>query len=309
MSLRLAAVVFAGGVGLGLLVYLPMRRDLRSLGRQFGIDRWVAWSCYVLSVAGVASVTAAGGSLPENEFLTVGLWAVYFPGWFGLAYAASNYGLYRRLDGTPRTSTGAVSPDAGRVAVSGTATPVDATATTPLFGEHAVCYTWSVEEHRRLPRVGWYTAGLGQGRVPFRVDDGSGRLLVVPDGAELRLAAGISSRQVDADETPPADAVEFLATEGVGFDPTETTHRYEERYVPEGETVYVLGTARSPDPRAYPTETALVDRGDPFVVGTGPVEQATGRLGRTIRAAGAGGAAAVVLGYLGQLLAAGVTPV
>lgn len=309
MALGLAAIVFVGGIGLGVFVYLPMRRELQSLGRQFGIDRWVAWGLFALSIAGIALVTAVSGSLPENDFLTLGVIVLYMVGWFGLAYAVSNYRLHRVLQALGRTETGAVSSEAGRVAVSGVATAVDRSGTTPFLGQDALCYSWAIDVHRYLPYAGWYTTAIGQGGVPFRVDDGSGPVLIVPDEAEFRIASTIRTRQVDADESPPATALDSLVDQDVGDAVTETTHRYEERFVPEDETVYVLGTSRSPDAGLAAGDSPVIDGGDPFVIGTGHVDTVRRRLGRTVRVAGLGGTLAVLSGYLGQLLASGVTPV
>lgn len=303
MALAPALLVFAGGLALAAFAYVPMRRDLRSLGRQFGIRGRVGWGCYTLAVAGVASVAALRGTLPPNDFLTAGLWALYFPGWLGLAYAAGNYPLYRRLRAANRPATGAITPDDGLVAVSGEVTPVEGPATTPLLDEPAVCHTWTVEKYGWVPRRGWSTVALGQGCVPFDLDDGSGPVRVEPAGAELR-PVGVDTRQVDAEESLPAHAVAFL--EGAAdFDPTGTTHRYEERRLEPGETAYALGHPNS----GGDGEVATLAAADgSLLVGSGEVETVTRRLGRVVRVAGAGGAVAVGLGYVGMVLAAGAVP-
>lgn len=307
MALVPATTVFVGGMLIAAVTAVLMRQGLRSLGRQFGISKGVAWGCYTLAILGLASISALSGSLPENSVLTVGLWALYFPGWLGLTYAASNYGIHRVFRQAPARETGEITAGDGHVVVSGEVSAVDEPATTPLLGDSGLCYTWTVENRTWWPRVAWTTAALGQGGGPFTVDDGSGPVRIDPDHAELRLI-DVRTKQVDADETPATDTIEFLEDVAVGFDPSDTTHRYRERRLEAGATASVLGRPRSPEAGEHPG-TTVVDGGDPFLVAAGSAGEITTRLGRTIRAAGTVGLLGVALGYAGMVLASGSMPV
>lgn len=183
-------------------------------------------------------------------------------GCVGAVVAYGNGRTLRMLGGSGRL---APPTDGDRVAVTGVATPRDATGTTPLFGRSALCWTWRLDARNWGGSAGdkYHTVRSGHGSVPFVLDTEAGSLDVDPTDATLELG------DEHVEET---DAETFPA----GADPSAVDHewslpgdrwRHRERTLDPAATVSVLGTVEeTPD---GPT----VAEGDPFVVATGGLDR------------------------------------
>jgi hypothetical protein len=131
----------------------------------------------------------------------------------------------------------------------------------PFFGGAAVAWEWTVEAKNRHGtdyegRRAWTRARTGQGGVPFRLDDGSGPVVVDPAEARLDIS-GRTTEERDPDDPPGRAAdVADLDTGGERF-------RFNERSPAPGETVTVLGTAREREDSVVVSATA---DGPAFVV-------------------------------------------
>ena len=78
----------------------------------------------------------------------------------------------------------------GPVEITGTAVPDDdaGTVTAPFTGSECLAYTYEVEELRSSGKhSNWETLDQGQAGVDFVVDDGTDRVRVNPDGADVRF--------------------------------------------------------------------------------------------------------------------------
>lgn len=145
----------------------------------------------------------------------------------------------------------------GPVEVEGRAVPDDdqGTVTAPFTGATCLAYTYEVEELRSSGKnSSWHTLDEGMGGVDFLVDDGTGRVRVDPDGADVRFEAHSVTvspgtelpdrlaRYVDATDAVDRQdgSVNLLVTEIN----TGNKQRFTERRLDVGETVYVYGQAR-----------------------------------------------------------------
>ncbi|MFC6757426.1 MULTISPECIES: hypothetical protein [Haloarcula] len=87
----------------------------------------------------------------------------------------------------------------------------DGTVESPLTGTRCLAYSYKVEEYlREGGNMNWATVGAGMDGVEFVVDDGTGRVVVDPDGADINCQP--HSERVRSGRKPPnvSDAVEFI---------------------------------------------------------------------------------------------------
>ena len=130
----------------------------------------------------------------------------------------------------------------------------DGTVEAPFTGSRCLAYTYEVEELRSSGKSqSWETLDTGMGGVDFVVDDGTGRVLVDPDGADIHLES-------HAVTIPPhTELPERIARYVAGTDAVDrqdgvvdlkitqlevgNKQRFTERRLDVGETVYVYGQA------------------------------------------------------------------
>jgi len=125
----------------------------------------------------------------------------------------------------------------------------------PLTGRPCVYYIAMVEEQRSTGRsTYWRTIASETRGVPFMLEDGTGRAIVDPNGAQVALDFDGNSKSGTFNNADPVQEA-FLAkhgqkSEGWVFN---KTLRYREAMIEVGETVAVLGSGvREPDPNAQP---------------------------------------------------------
>ena len=152
----------------------------------------------------------------------------------------------------------------GSVEVTGTVTPADGVLEAPFTETSCVAYEYAVEEKRTrsssagkrtTTRTEWTEVDSGSRVAPFRLEDDTGRVLVDPAGADLRLSAEGAIR-VRGGEIPPEPIASFVReneavsdeNRSIGIGPLEFAtgrdRRYRERRLDVGEIGHVLGTAR-----------------------------------------------------------------
>ncbi|WP_276272725.1 GIDE domain-containing protein [Haloarcula litorea] len=164
----------------------------------------------------------------------------------------------------------------GPVEVEGTAAADEAgTVTAPFTGSECLAYTYEVAELRSSGKSSsWHTLDEGAAGVDFLVDDGTGRVRVDPDGADLRL--GEHSVRVSPGTELPDRLAEYVAATDAVDEQDRTVNllvtelhvgneqRFTERRLDVGESVYVYGQARRGDAPDWGS-----DRVD-AVLGAGP---------------------------------------
>ena len=135
----------------------------------------------------------------------------------------------------------------GLVEISGQAQPEENLLSAPFSGIPCVFYTYAVEERvssGKLTR--WETIAKGTSEQPFFVSDTTGRVLIVPLGAELILQDERTFRN-DWLEALPLTTIAGLNRLGISTERWmgSRTLRCRESFILPEELVYVLGTAHA----------------------------------------------------------------
>ena len=132
----------------------------------------------------------------------------------------------------------------------------DGTVEAPFTGSRCLAYTYEVEELRSSGKTqSWQTLDSGMDGVDFAVDDGTGRVLVNPEGADVHLEsqsvtvpAGtelpdrLGAYVAGTDAVEPQDRTVDLVVAEVNVG---NRQRFTERRLDVGESVYVYGLARN----------------------------------------------------------------
>lgn len=155
-------------------------------------------------------------------------------GWRALRYRAARPVPIRDLNGQRKP-----------VVVTGVARRADAVLEAPLTGRECLAYGWRVTEHRTQRGLDgsigtWGQSGGGRrDAVPFLVDDGTGTLLVDPEGATLRLAEDLVDDPIADPSAREEPGLRELGDDLMGVQ----THdrQYFESRLEDGETVTVRG--------------------------------------------------------------------
>jgi hypothetical protein len=133
----------------------------------------------------------------------------------------------------------------GLVEINGRAETETELLTTPFGGLPCVFYSYTVEEQVQSGKhTRWKTIVSGTSEQPFFVRDETGRVLVVPFGANLLLPDERASRTSWLGELPPL-AVSGLSRLGVAAQGWmgDKTLRCRESFILPNESIYVMGTA------------------------------------------------------------------
>jgi hypothetical protein len=159
-------------------------------------------------------------------FFTAGIvaFAFGFTGFFGGIYSAY---LYYYISRTPTSNVSSVSD--GTVEVQGDIKSSRETVTAPVSEEDCVAYEYEARQRINIGRGYTTVVESGGDSAPFYVDDGTGRVLVDPDGAKIDVEKTETERR-------DSDSSEYSR---------DTTLK--EKRVPTDGRIYVFGTARWSD--------------------------------------------------------------
>lgn len=202
----------------------------------------------IILTFGLASVLVAG-RIPRNEeageAFTVLIFIYYLVGF--IAYKGFvNWRKLRLIRNTPTSKIRSLAM--GTVEIKGEVRKglEDLILEAPFSGDKCLFYKYEIEEFRGTGRrKRWDTIDEGQIGVRFWVDDGTGKVIVDPEGAELELPYDNEIR-VDSEEEETQEIREFLGRNdisGPGGILADNDRRYKEYYVTPGEYVYVFGYA------------------------------------------------------------------
>jgi hypothetical protein len=148
----------------------------------------------------------------------------------------------RRVENTPTARIRSL--PLGTVEIRGTATSAEPIAA-PLSGKPVAYYEVEVEEYRRRKNhSSWVTVHREASDEPFGVDDGTGVITVLPDGAETHLPVDFQHEAVRFSDLP-SDLEAKLSSWNVRrglFGGNRL--RLTERHVDLGSAVYVYGVAQ-----------------------------------------------------------------
>lgn len=152
---------------------------------------------------------------------------------FALGFASTSaglYGIWRYYHVLTTPTSDVASVDEGTVEIEGEIEPARETVTAPVSNEDCVVYKYDAVQRRRfLSRKYSSVVESDRDGCPFYVDDGTGRVLVDPDGARIY----VDNREIER------------------FDPENSVYDREttlkEVRVPNEGHLYVFGTARWSD--------------------------------------------------------------
>jgi Zn-finger nucleic acid-binding protein len=214
-----------------------------------GIWFWVVFFGFAFVLGGLILVAGIGKAMrtaqwsqPLDQTLlylatgTVGGFGLFVYGWM----------VYQRkclIESIPTSTIRSLA--LGLVEISGRAQPEEGLLSAPFSGLPCVFYSYAVEE-----RVGsgknarWETIAKGTSEQPFFASDATGRVLVVPLGAELILPDERTYRNSWLGELPPT-TIAGLNRLGISTERWmgSKTLRCRESFILPEEQVYVLGTA------------------------------------------------------------------
>jgi Zn-finger nucleic acid-binding protein len=210
---------------------------------------WVLFFGFALALGGIILVSGIGKAMrtmqwnrPPDQILiylvagTVGGFGLFIYGWM--------IRQRKRLIESIPTST-IRSLALGLVEISGQAQPEGSLLSSPFNGLPCVFYSYSVEEHVGSGKQArWETIAKGTSEQPFFVRDTTGRVLIVPLGAELILPDERTSRSNWMGELPSSTTT-GLNRLGISTERWmgSRTLRCRESFILPDEQVYVLGTA------------------------------------------------------------------
>ncbi|UCC94876.1 MAG: hypothetical protein JSW40_08705 [Candidatus Omnitrophota bacterium] len=121
------------------------------------------------------------------------------------------------------------------------------TLKSPLTGTECVFYRYTVERYESRGRSGrWVVTAKGDSfSCPFWLDDGTGRIMLLPAGAELMLPVDYEFR-TGWGKTLSPHLTTFMEKNYIRYRGLFGTHtlRFREWYIQPNQSMYVLGTAK-----------------------------------------------------------------
>jgi hypothetical protein len=174
-------------------------------------------------------------------------------GCFGGGLAAFFWGLRcfqrkRLMQNTPTSKVEAVA--LGLAELCGRAVP-QKTLQSPVEQLPCVYWRYKVEELRRSGKSNhWATIDSGEERVPFYIEDATGKILVVPVGATIDIPKDL---QVEPPKFPLRSELsprifEFAEQKGIELDGVFTRRkRFTEWMIAPGDPLFVFGTVVAPE--------------------------------------------------------------
>lgn len=138
------------------------------------------------------------------------------------------------------------------VALSGTARAIGEPIRSPFEDKDSVLCTWKIKRPGAGNNGGWATVASGQEYDPFVLDDGTGEIIVDPNGAEWTLEKE-SVQRTDTDTPPPQPVRKWLSENDMeplaeAESPQHKNRRFQERRLDDGEEVSVYGPVKQGPP-------------------------------------------------------------
>jgi len=175
--------------------------------------------------------------------------AIYFVsalgGLLGLAFSYNTVGKIIRILRTPTSEIGSLQLDE-QVEIIGKADS-ETTVTSPITKKNCVLWQVEVSEKRSSGKSShWVTVYKNTSTSPFDIYDGTGKVRIYPDRLtelilrdDVRKTSGIFTSLDEQVET----ALKDLGIDTKGFWNFNKNMRVHERYIEQGDQIYVLGKA------------------------------------------------------------------
>lgn len=267
-----------------------------------GIWFWALFFGLALAIGGIVFVAGIGKTMettrwsrpPDQLFFYLATGAL---GGLGLCVYGWILRQRKRLIESIPTAT-IRSLALGLVEIEGLTQPEEGLLSSPFSGVPCVFYSYAIEEHVGSGKhARWETVAKGTSEQPFFVRDTTGRVLVVPLGAELILPDERTYRNDWLGELPPT-ALAGLNRLGVSTNRRigNKTLRCRETFIQPEEWVYVLGTAQEqPGAKELVENSARLyigsSRDHEFIISDRSEKDLLSRLGWQVLAYGIGGLA------------------
>jgi hypothetical protein len=149
----------------------------------------------------------------------------------------------RRIENTPTSNIRSM--PMGSVEVEGVAR-IEEPLHAPFSDKPVAYYEIEIEEYRGSGKNSrWVTIYEEASEDPFYLDDGTGQVLVIPQGAELRLRKAFEYKNDTFSGVPP-HLERFLSSQNLrgGFFGRWRSLCFTERHIQTGQLVYVYGVAQ-----------------------------------------------------------------
>jgi hypothetical protein len=174
--------------------------------------------------------------------------------------------LRRAVEDTPTSKLRSLAM--GKAEAKGLGLALDAPAIGPFSGEACLWFRWLVEEERTSTdskgntSKTWVMLAKGESLQPFQLDDGSGRMTVLPAGAEIDAPRLFSYSDGGLfSGSPPAGPLYGDYRGGMLM----PRRRFTEWRLDEGLPLYILGVAR-PAGQGLPVALGRGRAGEPFYI-------------------------------------------
>jgi len=120
----------------------------------------------------------------------------------------------------------------------------------PFTGADCVFYRYTVERYQGSGKSArWVTVAKGDSSsCPFLIDDGTGKIRIFPQAAELVMPMDYNFTSMWLKPITP-NLIDFMQRNGISYRGFlgNCQMRFREWYITENENVYVLGTANKPN--------------------------------------------------------------
>ncbi len=158
-------------------------------------------------------------------------------------YAFKAWAKNRTVEDTPTSRVRSAAQ--GYIEITGRGLPPDSSNRAPLTGTPCAWWRYKIEERRRTGRSGsWSTIQSDTSVTPFLLDDGTGRCLIDPRGAEV--FPGATDVWYGDSEWPQVHIPNGTGVFGWLVDHMVTDrYRYTEHRLQADERVYAIGAFRS----------------------------------------------------------------
>jgi len=166
----------------------------------------------------------------------------------GIFFFISGYKSFRRkrlIEDTPTSKIRAIAM--GLVEIYGMVVPYKGKILkSPLTNKDCVYYFFIIEEYRSSEKGGrWVTIKTGAKRVPFFLQDDTGKVLVDPEGAQVEVNRDYEFYS-STTKTPPQSIIQFMESSGIrykSFLGLNRSLRFREYFIAPKDKLYILGTA------------------------------------------------------------------
>lgn len=131
----------------------------------------------------------------------------------------------------------------GPAEIKGTIESKDSPLEAPFTNEDCVYYEYKVEEYKMgTDDRNWETVDEGSEHTPFYVDDGTGKMLVIPDDDATYESESEYKKEVDNDEQK-SEINEFIEN-NPDLSYSDNSRRYKQKIIDDKDSGYVFGTVQ-----------------------------------------------------------------